>query len=174
MTEVVEGSSFIFTKTHAPVTDEDYTVQVQIAALPGEAITKAISRSEYQTGQVNISLPAASSSLIDASLKVNLQCSNPDENPVVTDIPTATFYYRMAASDAGGGYNPWRPTSDITFTQGSPIRFLTGGNTTLKGVVASKRYAMKLVYNDEVIEREVLINGALVEYTENLEEDICQ
>lgn len=174
MIEVVEGSSFIFTKTHAPVTDEDYSVRVQIAALPGDVITKTINRSEYESGEVTISLPSADALLVDASLRVNLQCSNPDEDPTISDIPTASLYYRLSESEAGGGYNPWRPTTKIAFTQGSPVRFITGGTTTLTGVLRSKAYELKLVYDDEVITREVNVNGLQVEYTENLDDDICQ
>jgi hypothetical protein len=172
--EVVDGSSLIFTQTHAPVYDGDYNVKIQAATLPDGSIRKEITRSEYESGEITVALTAAPASLIDATLKVNLQCSNPDENPNITDIPTASFYYRLADSEAGDSYNPWRPTSEITFDQGSPVKYITGGNTVLKGVIASKRYAMKLVYNDEVIEREVLVNGAQVEYTENLNDDICQ
>lgn len=177
--ELVDESSVEFGATHAPVTDQDYTVKVQIAALPGDVITKTISRSEYESGEVTITLPIAEVSLLDAPLKVNLQCSNPDENPTISDIPTASLYYRLSEAEAGDGFNPWRPTTKIEFTQGSPVRFITGGTTTLKGVLPTKNYEFKLVYNDEVITREADViptpaGGGTVEYTENLSDDLCQ
>ena len=172
--ELVDESTVKFGKTHAPVTDEDYSVRVQIAALPGDVITQTIDRIEYESGEVTISLPAADPLLVDAPLKVNLQCSNPEEDPTITDIPTASLYYRLSESEAGDGYNPWRPTTKIAFTQGSPVRFVTGGTTTLTGVLRSKAYELKLVYDDEVITREVNVNGLQIEYTENLDDDICQ
>ena len=57
---------------------------------------------------------------------------------------------------------------------GDPIGFVTGGNVTLNDVLTTKTYTMKLVYDDEVIMRDVLITGPQVEYNEVLPDNICQ
>lgn len=165
--------NIIFEKTHAPVTDEDYTLEVQIASRPDRPVKKTFGRDDYESGLFSIQLPEADPDLIDASLTVNLQCSNPDESPTISDIPTASFYYQLAGFEIDE-FLPWIPAMDITFDVGDPIGFVTGGNVTLNDVLTTKTYTMKLVYDDEVIMRDVLITGPQVEYNEVLPDNICQ
>lgn len=171
--ELTDGSTATFKQTHAPITDEDYTLEVHIASRPGRPIKKTFGRDDYETGQFSIQLPQAEPNLIDVSLTVNLLCSNPDQNPTISDIPTASFYYQQAGLELDEFF-PWIPATDISFEVGDPIRFVTGGNVTLNDVLATKTYTMKLVYDDEVIKREVLITGPQVQYDEVLPDNLCK
>lgn len=169
-----DGIDVEFLKTHKPVTDEDYTIEVQILSDPSNTVKQFITREDYLANDIRVELPEVGGVITDVELQVALQCSNPDQNPTITDIPTASFYYQLAGFVIDE-FLPWIPASeDIVFEVGEPVGFVTGGNVRLNDVIPDKTYSMKLVYDDEVIVRDVLITGPQVSYVEVLPDDICK
>lgn len=122
------------------------------------------------TSNPTISLPSPPTTLIDATVQVNVSCVNPDEKVRVTDIPTASVVYREEGAAQG---TPWRVATDLNWDYDASVQALTGASCKISGVEVGKSYVLKISYDNNVEETTVDVTGALIEYNEVIDEDIC-
>lgn len=122
------------------------------------------------TSNPTISLPSPPTTLIDATVQVNVSCFNTDEKVRVTDIPAASVVYREEGAPQG---TPWRVATDLKWDYDASIQALTGASCKISGVEVGKSYVLKISYDNNVEETTVDVTGALIEYNEVIDEDIC-
>lgn len=116
-------------------------------------------------------LPAPPQSLIDAKLRVNLVCANPDQYVRVTNIPAASLFYRIKSAPSG---TAWRVAANLTWEYNSETQSLTGGSAEIHSVEQGAIYDFKLTYDGNIEEASIEITGPQMEHTETIDADICR
>lgn len=123
------------------------------------------------TTNPTISLPTPPSTLIDATVNVTLECANPEERVRVTGIPAATVLYRKANAPAG---TAWRVARNLDFNYNPNTQSLTGGTCSIFQVEQGEEYDLKITYDNTEESASVTITGTTVQYTQEIDDDVCR
>lgn len=123
------------------------------------------------TTNPQITLSAPPPSLIDAFIKVNLNCVDPDKNVRVTDIPAASILYREENAPSG---TAWQLVSELQFDFDEDQGVLRGASGKVNSVEVGKSYDFKLTYDNTVEESSTLITGAQIEVDRTVSGDFCR
>ncbi len=117
-----------------------------------------------------IDLPTPPPALINATMRVLLSCTNNDEKVRVTDLPTASIVYRTENSAPGA---PWRVATNLEWVFNSDTQELESASCKVNAVELGKRYNFKVIYDNNIAEKTILIDGPTVTYNEIVDGSFC-
>lgn len=126
---------------------------------------------EAGSNQRSVTLTAPPSTFINTTVRVQLQCQNPNERVRVTNIPTARIFFLQQNPPQDMG---WRQASNLRFEYDQSTASLIGGSFQLINVIEGLTYDLMLVYDNRIDYAEIEITGQNLSYTQVVESDICR
>lgn len=118
-----------------------------------------------------INLAAPANPVIDADLRLNVSCKNPEQRLRVTNIPATSILFREQGAPSG---TPWRVANNLAWDYDASTRVLAGVSCRVNGVTQGASYDFKAVYDNQTIEYSGEITGSLTIANEVIDHEACQ